>query len=232
MRVDPKSAKPARTAEKAPAAKPSSDFRSVLQKGRDESPAATPAGPKPPAKALTRELPPEVALEASEGDAKPETPARPKREEPAPPTHWPVVELAPRMLSPVGQTAPTAAAAPVAPIERIADEVVLISRADGSREVQAEVDSKVIADLRISVTERDGRIEVKLLTDTTATQRQLEAALPQLSAALQARHLNVSTLQVAPRIQAFVPAQGRSSDSRQGRDGQGGRGGRDERGRR
>ncbi len=97
------------------------------------------------------------------------------------------VEPAPAPLAfapPVEAVVETAPAAPSFPVERIADEVLLIARPDGSHEIQAEVESKVMADLRISVAQKGDRIEVRLLTDTPATQRALEQALPQLTQAL------------------------------------------------
>lgn len=196
MRVDPKAPKKAAGGDAAPAPQPKKQFAAILKDGRPapvpnhpaQSPKTKPAQSPPPSA-------PKPALERPAPKPEDEThePAETVVEAPAQP-----MQFAP----PVEAAAPTAAAAPVAPIERLADEVVLIARADGSTEIQAEVDSKVIADLRISVTQRGDRIEVRLLTDTPATQRMLEQAVPQLSQALQARNLTPALLQVAPRAAA------------------------------
>ncbi|MBI1352757.1 MAG: hypothetical protein GC160_00315 [Acidobacteria bacterium] len=260
MRIEPKAAKPLKAegdaaaspseASTAPGSKqagskPGSDFRSVLEKGRGESPQKPlargkgGAAGKPPSRlASNAPLPGGDPREGAASRLKPEGPGRRKQEEPAPPTDLAPEALAAPLRNQAEQVSAPAPAAPATPVERIADEIVMISRPDGSREIQAEVDSKVMADLRISVTERDGRLEVKLLTDTASTRRELEKAMPQLSAALQARNLNVSTVQVVPRAQAALSTPERPQDSRQGRQGEGGgqgrggRGDRDERGRR
>ncbi len=98
----------------------------------------------------------------------------------------------------------TASAAPTQAIERVADEIAVLTHADGAQEVQLEVDSKVLQDLRISITQRNGEVSIRLMTDSQQTARLLNEGMPQLMAALQARQVSVAGVQIAPR--AVAPA--------------------------
>lgn len=113
-------------------------------------------------------------------------------------------------------------------IERVADEIAVLTRADGSQEVQIEVDSKVLQDLRISISQRDGEVSIRLMTDSQQTARLLNEGMPQLMAALQTRHVSVAGIQVAPRVtpsgaESQRRFRGKDKD-RSGRDRDGGRG--------
>lgn len=223
MRVDPKPAAKSKPTSDTPASKPKTEFAAVLRQGRQPAVPEQSTPPQPPAaRAPKKPLPVSPAPENPK-QAGPEPSEKPLEKETVAPLG---VEPAPApqaFAPPVDAVAETAPAAVVVPIERIADEVLLIARPDGSHEIQAEVDSKVMPDLRISVVQRGDRIEVRLLTDTPATQRTLEQALPQLTQALEARQLNPALLQVMPRAMApAAPAPAPPSDARkrqqQGRD--------------
>lgn len=225
MRVDPKPNPKAKPTSDAPAPKPKTEFAAVLQQGRQPAaPEQAPAPQQPAARGPKHALPASPAPKSSKQAGPEQAPKEPKEKESVASLG---VEPAPAPLAyapPVEAVAETAPAAAVVPIERIADEVLLIARPDGSHEIQAEVDSKVMPDLRISVVQKGDRIEVRLLTDTPATQRALEQALPQLTQALEARQLNPALLQVMPRAMAptAMPAPPTSPDARkrqqQGRD--------------
>jgi|GEM_PF-5641594 len=225
MRVDPKSGTKAKPTSDAPAPKPKTEFAAVLRQGREPAAPEQPPAPQQPAGRG-----PKIPLPASPAPQNPkqagpeQAPPKSQEKETVEPL---AAEPAPAPLAyapPVEAVAETAPAAAVVPIERIADEVLLIARPDGSHEIQAEIDSKVMPDLRISVVQKGDRIEVRLLTDTPATQRALEQALPQLTQALEARQLNPALLQVMPRAMAptAMPAPPPSPDARkrqqQGRD--------------
>jgi hypothetical protein len=225
MRVNPKAVKKTASAEAAPAPKPKKEFAAVLKQGREAAPPpplaqppAKQAAPNPPKAPLPKPLQQETPR--PQGPAKAESPAPAEQETPLAPVQGP--EPQPQQFAPPVDAASEAApAAPVVAIERIADEVLLIARPDGSHEIQAEVESKVMADLRISVTQRGDKIEVRLLTDTPATQRTLEQALPQLTQALQTRNLNPALVQVLPRAHTpsptfAAPAEGRRQQQRDG----------------
>jgi hypothetical protein len=116
----------------------------------------------------------------------------------------------------------TASASSVETIQRVAEEVVVLC-ADGAQEVQIEVDSKVIEDLRISVRQKDGEVAVRLMTDSPQTMQMLQQGLPQLLAALEARHVVVAGIDVRPRFTPSGTGFSRGSRREQsGRDREGG----------
>lgn len=239
MRVKPEPPKQPAAAEPEPSSKPrtepkpKTEFAALLKQGREPAPPARPQPkqeqPKSPKAAVP--APPKPAGEEgprSDAPTKPEAPER-EQETPLAPLQGPEPQ-AQQFAPPVEAASQAAPAAQIVPVERIADEVLLIARPDGSHEIQAEVESKVMADLRISVTQRGDQIEVRLLTDTPATQRTLEQALPQLTQALQTRNLNPALLQVLPRAYTPPAAMAGVADAR--RRQQGGRDGKRDRGRR
>jgi flagellar hook-length control protein FliK len=124
----------------------------------------------------------------------------------------------------IEEAAEAAAGAPIESIQRVADEVVVLC-AGGAQEVQIEVDSKVLQDLRIAVRQKDGEVSVRLMTDSSQTMQALQAGLPQLMAALQARNVVVAAIDVTPRFASTGSAFSRGQRQGQsGRDRQGGRG--------
>lgn len=107
--------------------------------------------------------------------------------------------------------------AAAATVQKLADEIVAVVGPGGVGELQVEVDSSVIDDLRISVSRDDsGELRVRLMTDSTQTTKLLQANLGQLSAALAARNVQTAAIMVTARVS---PAAGKAAfKSRRERD--------------
>lgn len=107
-------------------------------------------------------------------------------------------------------------ASPVETVRALADEIVEIAGVDGLQQLEVEVDSKVIGDLRISVSrEPGGDLEIRLMTDSSQTASLLQQNLGQLTAALTARNVQATAIQVTPR--AFASSDSASERSRRER---------------
>jgi flagellar hook-length control protein FliK len=123
-----------------------------------------------------------------------------------------------------GAVEETHAGAATGSIQRLADEIAVLTHADGAQEVQIEIDSKVMQDLRISLIQKDGEVSIRLMTDSTQTRQVLDQGLPQLIAALQARQVVLAGLDVTPRHVPAAAAFPRGKREQSGRDRGGGRG--------
>lgn len=94
-----------------------------------------------------------------------------------------------------------------ATVQALADEIVAVVGPEGVRELQVEVDSAVIDDLRIAVSRDDnGELAVRLMTDSAQTAKLLQDNLGQLAAALSARSVQVAAIQVTPRVNPSASA--------------------------
>src|SRR5690606_24291770 len=103
-------------------------------------------------------------------------------------------------------------------VRALADGIVAVVGPNGILQVEVEVDSKVLGDLRISVSrEVGGDLSIRLMTDSNDMDALLQQNVAQLSAALAARSVPAAAIQVSPRV-ASSGAADRSRRERDKRD--------------
>lgn len=197
--------------ERAPAKKP---FDEVLKETREQAAPArtTPKEPGPrdapsTPRAAGRSGGEDVSEQAPIRRRPPEEERRPANEESPTSAEAPAGLGAQPQNVAAGGAASIEGASAAATVQALADEITAVAGPEGMRELQVEVDSNVIDDLRISVSrDASGELTVRLMTDSVQTTKLLQDNLGQLSAALAARNVQTTAIHVTARVNPAASA--------------------------
>jgi flagellar hook-length control protein FliK len=115
----------------------------------------------------------------------------------------------------------TRAASEVRLTDNLVQEILVINRGSGSQEVHIQFDSKTMDGLRVQIQRENGVLSVKLMSQSDESAKLLSSNADQLAAALQAKGVQVATIQVQgpdrrPDVRRYHQRESRQDGQQQG----------------